>query len=526
MSWACRFRSLPRRHHTLDKACQSLPRASGANNGPSPPVDMLASAASPIKLVRATNTDAAHHGLHIGLGSSFGCRKRKPGIIKINNVQWPNYCASLVGMDSALQTTVLHDDDYYSSKAPAHNHYHRIINREVLGGSILRRGPCNKHVVGNHSFSTIARFYTQTSHCCSNEKHTNRSKTHSKIAPNNTVASSSNNNLQHANDESQSQSSQQQQPMQQPPSEPAIHNISYLPPSLHPYAHLARLDKPIGTFLLLHPCLWSTALATYPLGSTTPNLSLCAIFGIGSFIMRGAGCTINDMWDSQYDKNVERTKSRPLASGELTYPQAWKFLALQLSAGLGVLLSLPHLEECFVWGVASLPLVATYPLMKRYTNYPQLALGLTFNWGAIMGWVAVRGEVDWSVVGPLYASGVAWTLVYDTLYAHQDKQDDEKLGLKSTALTFGEGGTKPILTALTGVTWGGWMMAGYNCGFGDVLDVPYYYCGVSAATAHLLWQIYSADLNDSKNLAYRFRSNNLVGWMVFGSCVAGNMMAG
>lgn len=242
--------------------------------------------------------------------------------------------------------------------------------------------------------------------------------------------------------------------------------------------------------------------------------------------MRGAGCTINDMWDSNIDANVERTKSRPLASGELTYPQAWTFLALQLSAGLGVLLSLPHLEECFVWGVASLPLVATYPLMKRYTNYPQLVLGLTFNWGAIMGWVAVRGEVDWSVVGPLYASGVAWTLVYDTLYAHQDKKDDEKLGLKSTALTFGEHGTKPILAALACVTWGGWMMAGYNCGFGEVLDVPYYYAGVSAAASHLLWQIYTADLNDGENLSYRFRSNNLVGWLVFGSCVAGNAMAG
>jgi 4-hydroxybenzoate polyprenyltransferase len=149
--------------------------------------------------------------------------------------------------------------------------------------------------------------------------------------------------------------------------------------------------------------------------------------------MRGAGCTINDMWDAKYDKEVERTRSRPLASGELTYPQAWKFLAVQLSAGLGVLFLLPHKYECFAWGVASLPLVATYPLMKRYTNYPQLVLGLTFNWGAIMGWVAVNGDVDWSVVGPLYASGVAWTLVYDTLYAHQDKRDDAKLGLKSTA---------------------------------------------------------------------------------------------
>lgn len=238
------------------------------------------------------------------------------------------------------------------------------------------------------------------------------------------------------------------------------------------------------------------------------------------------------MWDSQYDKQVERTTSRPLASGELNYTQAWMFLGGQMLAGLGVLLSIPvqpeYLHDCFVWGVASLPLVGMYPLMKRYTNYPQLVLGMTFNWGAIMGWVAVHGggihDMNWSVIGPLYGSGICWTLIYDTLYAHQDKVDDAKLGLKSTALTFGEAGTKPILTALTGVTWGCWMLAGYNTGFGSVLDAPFYYGGVSAAAAHLLWQVYTADLNNVENLAHRFRSNNTVGWMVFASCLGGNLM--
>jgi 4-hydroxybenzoate polyprenyltransferase len=132
--------------------------------------------------------------------------------------------------------------------------------------------------------------------------------------------------------------------------------------------------------------------------------------------MRGAGCTINDMWDADYDKRVTRTRSRPLASGELTHTQALGFLAVQLTAGLGILLSLPHTLYCFQLGAASLPLVAAYPLMKRLTNWPQLVLGMTFNWGALMGWAATYGEVDLSVVGPLYASGVAWTLVYDTLY--------------------------------------------------------------------------------------------------------------
>ncbi|KAL7545428.1 hypothetical protein ACHAWF_008775 [Thalassiosira exigua] len=304
-----------------------------------------------------------------------------------------------------------------------------------------------------------------------------------------------------------------------------VHDVSRLPASLRPYAKLARLDRPAGTWLLLHPCLMSTALAAQPLG-TFPDPHLCALFAAGSLIMRGAGCTINDMWDAEYDRKVARTRTRPLAGGELSRTQAWAFLAAQLSAGLGVLLSLPHVERCFWWGAASLPLVATYPLAKRVTNYPQLVLGMTFNWGAIVGWVAVRGEVDWSVVGPLYAGCVAWTLVYDTLYAHQDKDDDARLGLKSTALTFGEGGTKPILTALTGAAWGGWALAGYNAGFGDVFENPCFYAGATAAAGHLLWQVRTADLGDPENLLQKFRSNNLVGWILFGSYMAGNVMAG
>jgi len=372
------------------------------------------------------------------------------------------------------------------------------------------------------TLSSTRFFYTQSYPRYSNER---KDESNIKVGAN--VESNSSNSNQHSlQDDTQKVSSiSTKEDQTTSKSEPSIHNISYIPKSLQPYAHLARLDKPIGTFLLLHPCLWSTALAA-PIG-TLPDIKLCTLFSIGSFVMRGAGCTINDMWDSQYDKDVERTKSRPLASGLLSYNQAWMFLTLQLSAGLGVLVSLPNVQDCVVWGVASLPLVATYPLMKRYTNYPQLVLGLTFNWGAIMGWVAVHGtsNIDWNVVGPLYASGVLWTLIYDTLYAHQDKSDDKKLGLKSTALTFGEEGTKPILTGLTALTWGSWMLAGYNNGYGEILDALYYYVGVSTAASHLLWQIYTADLNNTKNLAERFRSNNMVGWIVFGSCVAGNMMA-
>jgi len=331
--------------------------------------------------------------------------------------------------------------------------------------------------------------------------------------------------------------------------------ISHLPHSFQPYARLSRVDKPIGTLLLLYPCLWSTILATsssstssavVPMmtdstilaiiadSSSSPSsttlllstLSLCSLFTIGSFIMRSAGCTINDMWDYDYDKSVSRTKSRPLASGELTHREAFVYLIVQLSLGAGVLASLPNAERCFIWGASALPLVVTYPLMKRITDYPQLVLGATFNWGAIMGYVAVHGAVDWYVVGPLYTGCVAWTMIYDTLYAHQDKVDDAKIGLKSTALTFGDIGTKPILTACALVAWGGWIMAGYNAGLGNVLDMPYYYVGISAAGTHLLWQIYTADLNDVDNLSYRFRSNNVVGGIVLASCIAGNAMSG
>lgn len=294
--------------------------------------------------------------------------------------------------------------------------------------------------------------------------------------------------------------------------------VDPLPSSLQPYARLARLDKPIGTMLLLWPCCWSTALAAPP--GCFPDPTLLALFATGSFVMRGAGCTINDMWDADYDRSVARTRARPLASGELSYGQALTFLAAQLTAGLGVLLSLPHTAYTFQVGAASLPLVVAYPLMKRYTNWPQLVLGMTFNWGAIVGWASVHGSIDWSVVAPLYGSGIAWTLVYDTLYAHQDKVDDRKLGLKSTALHFANR-TKPILNVFSALAVANWMAAGYVLEFTS----PLYYCGCAAAYSHLVWQVQTADLDNPPNLAQRFKSNNHVGAIVFASCVAGNLTA-
>ncbi|PWN53191.1 4-hydroxybenzoate polyprenyl transferase [Violaceomyces palustris] len=217
--------------------------------------------------------------------------------------------------------------------------------------------------------------------------------------------------------------------------------------SLEPYKALSRIDKPIGTWLLYWPCAWSITLASHQLSLplTYPLFFLC-LFGLGATVMRGAGCTINDMWDHKMDKMVERTKTRPLAAGDVNHFQAACFLGVQLSVGLAVLLGLNWYS--IVLGACSLSVVTIYPLMKRITYWPQFVLGLAFNWGAMLGWTAVAGNCNWAVVLPLYVGSIFWTLIYDTIYAHQDKKDDVKAGVKSTALLFADK-TKPILSAFS-----------------------------------------------------------------------------
>lgn len=225
-------------------------------------------------------------------------------------------------------------------------------------------------------------------------------------------------------------------------------------------------------------------MASYALEAplTTP-LAYLGLFGLGAVVMRGAGCTINDMWDKNLDKAVERTQSRPLAKGVISQRQALVFLAGQLSVGLGVLLQLNWYS--ILLGASSMSLVTVYPLMKRITYWPQVVLGLTFNWGALLGWSAVAGAVDWSVCLPLYAGGVCWTLVYDTIYAHQDKTDDVNAGIYSTALLFGEQ-TRPILGALSASSISFIGLAGVLNAHG----VPFYLgLGLGAAQlARVLWR--------------------------------------
>ncbi|XP_056274877.1 4-hydroxybenzoate polyprenyltransferase, mitochondrial [Pseudoliparis swirei] len=289
--------------------------------------------------------------------------------------------------------------------------------------------------------------------------------------------------------------------------------VNAAPASVQPYLRLMRLDKPIGTWLLYLPSTWSIALAADP--GCLPHLDMLALFGVGALLMRGAGCTINDMWDKEFDKKVARTATRPIASGEISQMQALAFLGGQLSLGLGVLLCLNYYSIAL--GAASLALVISYPLMKRITSWPQLVLGLTFNWGALLGWSAVKGFCDWSVCLPLYFSGVMWTMIYDTIYAHQDKEDDVKVGVKSTALMFHEQ-TKPWLSGFMAAMMSGLVVTGVNA----EQTLPYY-AVLATVAVHLTHQIYTLDINKPEDCWKKFSSNRNLGLLLLLGIIAGNL---
>ena len=285
-----------------------------------------------------------------------------------------------------------------------------------------------------------------------------------------------------------------------------------LPESWRPYARLARLDRPIGTWLLLFPSWWSIALAAEP--DHWPDLWLMVLFGIGALVMRGAGCTVNDIADRDIDAKVARTATRPLASGRLSLTQAFTFLGLQLAIGLVILL---QLSPTAIWlGVASLILVAIYPFMKRITWWPQAFLGLTFNWGAPMGWAAVRDEVAWPAI-LLYAAGFFWTLSYDTIYAHQDKEDDSLIGVKSTALKLGKD-TKAWLLAFDAAMLVLLVAAGALAGLSWI-----YFLSLLGVALHLRWQVAEVDLDDPKDCLVKFRSNRFIGWILLAGIVLGRL---
>jgi 4-hydroxybenzoate polyprenyltransferase len=269
-----------------------------------------------------------------------------------------------------------------------------------------------------------------------------------------------------------------------------------------------RADRPIGTWLLLFPCWWGLALASPGL----PPASFLLLFAAGAFVMRGAGCTYNDIVDRDFDGRVARTADRPIPSGAVTLRGAIAFLLAQLLAGLAILLAFD--ATTIALGVASLVLVFTYPLMKRVTWWPQFFLGLTFNWGVLMGWTAVAGALGMPAL-LLYAGGVAWTLGYDTIYAHQDKEDDALVGVKSSARRLGDR-TRPALLAFYAAAAALFGAAGHAAG----LSWPFW-VALAAASAQMAWQAWRVDTDQPGDCLAKFRSNRLVGWILLAGIVAG-----
>ena len=285
--------------------------------------------------------------------------------------------------------------------------------------------------------------------------------------------------------------------------------IEHLPERLQPYAVLARWDRPIGTWLLLWPCWWALALAP-----GRPDWWLVPLFGIGAVAMRGAGCVVNDLTDRELDARVARTRERPLASGRLGVPQALAFLALQLLVGALVLLAFNGVAV--VLALASLPLIVIYPLMKRITWWPQAFLGITFNWGALVGWAAVTSGLATPAL-LLYAAGFFWTLGYDTIYAHQDKADDALIGIRSSARRLGAA-TPRWLWGFYGATLALLAAAGWSAGLGF-----WFYPLLLAVAGHFVWQIRTLDLDDPRSCLRRFRSNRDLGLLVCLAIVAGKV---
>jgi 4-hydroxybenzoate polyprenyltransferase len=260
---------------------------------------------------------------------------------------------------------------------------------------------------------------------------------------------------------------------------------------------------------LLFPGWWGIAFAS----PHWPDPVLLLLFAIGAVAMRGAGCTLNDIADRNYDGQVARTRLRPLPSGAVSVPHAVVFLLLQLTIGAAVLFSLNRITVLL--GAAVLGLIGTYPFMKRITYWPQVFLGLNFNWGALIGWTAITGALGWPSF-LLYVGGVFWTLAYDTIYAHQDKEDDIRIGVKSSAIALGAH-TRPWLFAFYGAAVLLWAAAGHSGGLGAM-----FWVGLAAAAAQLTWQASRVASEDPADCLRKFRSNRAVGWLMFAGIVAGH----
>ena len=298
--------------------------------------------------------------------------------------------------------------------------------------------------------------------------------------------------------------------------------VYWLPVKVWPYAQLARWERPIGWQLLMWPCWWGVMLAIEPrfaslaeLGIDNPLLVMemltgapwfLFLFFAGSFFMRGAGCTYNDLVDQDIDNQVARTRSRPLPSGRVSRTGAMVFLCIQLLLGLLVLLQFNRYT--IIVGLISVITIVIYPFMKRITWWPQLFLGLAFSWGALVGWTSVFGQLAWSPIA-MYLGCILWIIAYDTIYAHQDIEDDALVGVKSTARLFGENTT----TAISVLYLGAWILFAASFWFAGA-GIPAW-IGLAGAGIHMVWQVRSLDIHDPAKCLKLFKSNNILGLIMF-----------
>jgi 4-hydroxybenzoate polyprenyltransferase len=274
-----------------------------------------------------------------------------------------------------------------------------------------------------------------------------------------------------------------------------------------------RLDRPIGAWLLFWPCVFGLALGAAAIGDSYPPPLYIALCGIGAVVMRGAGCTYNDIVDRDFDARVERTRGRPIPSGAVTVPAAWTFALVLSLAGLLILSAFNRFA--IVLGASSLLLVAAYPFMKRITWWPQAWLGLTFNWGVLFGYAAMTDTLAISAL-LFYAGCFFWTVGYDTIYAHQDKEDDVLIGVKSTALRLGHR-TKPWLyvfyAAAVVLMIAGGIAAGLHLSF---------LAGMLAVGAHMLWQVWTLDIDRPDSCLRLFKSNRETGVLIAAALILGS----
>lgn len=282
--------------------------------------------------------------------------------------------------------------------------------------------------------------------------------------------------------------------------------MRHIPAKLRPYVILARLDRPIGWWLLLIPGLWAITMAAGGvLAMSWYDAKVLFLFALGAPIMRAAGCIINDLWDRKLDKQVERTAGRPLASGEISVKSAIGFLCLLLLLGLIILLQMPLVT--ILLGILAIPLIISYPLMKRITWWPQAFLGITFNFGALMGWAAITDIIELPAL-ILYASGIFWTLAYDTIYAHQDKEDDMRIGIKSSALKLGADSQKYV-TIFFILSWGLTAIAMILHGVGAIA-----LAAMILPALHIKWQMQNWNIDNPENSLSLFKSNRDYGLLI------------